>query len=101
RAQAQVLRQPILTKSGTTQTTEITDLQRRVTALEAQLATMVGFTKDAYGNLSLRGNVNVNIDAGSNFIVKATSNMSLRAGGQADLAASGAMAVKGSTVALN
>ncbi len=73
--------------------TEVADLQRRVAALEAQLANQVGFTKDAAGNLQLRGNGSVRIDAGTSF--------TCWAGSQMDLRASSSVSLRGATIALN
>jgi hypothetical protein len=72
---------------------EVADLQKRVAALEAQLASQVGFTKEANGDLRLRGNGSVRIDAGLNFTCWAGSQMDLRASSNASL--------RGATVALN
>ena len=92
RANAQErLRDPVL--RTTTQSTEITDLQKRVAALEARLANEVGFTRDSYGNLNLRANANVTFEAGG--------NMTIRAGGQLQVNATGPFSARGSTIALN
>ena len=92
KASAQVrLKDPVL--RTTTQSTEITDLQKRVAALEARLANEVGFTRDSYGNLNLRANANVTFEAGG--------NMTIRAGGQLQVNATGPFSARGSTIALN
>lgn len=97
KARAQVisrtpLRDPTLqTLAPTTQ--DLADLQRRVTALETLLANQVAFTKDAYGNLRLRGNTGVYIEAGT--------NLTLRASSQADVASGGPMTIRGTSIALN
>ena len=104
RAHAQNPRAPLgepTTVRSLAQTPDVADLQRRITALEAQLATTVGFTKDPYGNLSLRANRDVTIDAGAGFTVKASTNVSLRASGSAQFWGSGSTSIKGSTIALN
>lgn len=72
---------------------EIVDLQRRVAALEAQLATQVGFVKDSYGNLKLKGAASVSIETTGSFAVKAS--------GSVDVFGSGPTAIRGSTIALN
>ena len=76
-----------------TQSTDLTDLQARVLALETQLASQVAFTKDLNGDLRLRAPGNLRIDTGLNYTVWAGSQMDLRA--------SGATSVKGATIALN
>jgi hypothetical protein len=98
RANAQVQRLPpgTLTAPRTVApqvSPEVADLQRRVAALEAQLAAQVAFTKDPNGDLRLRGTANIRIDAGMSF--------TCLAGNQMDLRASGSASVRGSTVALN
>lgn len=75
------------------QAPDLADMQRRIVALEAQLANQVAFTKDANGDLRLRGNGSVRIDAASNFTCWAGMQMDLRASSNASL--------KGATVALN
>jgi hypothetical protein len=105
RANAQItrvpLKEPISVRSLAPQAPDVADLQRRIAALEAQLASQVAFTKDSLGNLSLRGNRDINIDAGAGFGVRAGSNLSLRAGGTADVWGSAATTIKGATIALN
>jgi len=92
RANAQErLRDPVL--RTTTQSTEITELQKRVAALEARLANEVGFTRDSYGNLRLRANSHVTLEAGGNMEIKAAAQLQAYAGG--------ALSVRGSTIALN
>ncbi len=96
RANAQVPRVPL--KEPTTvrtlpQTPEVADLQRRVAALEAQLANQVAFTKDSAGNLNVRGAASVTIESGA--------NLTMKAGYQAQLYGSGPTTIKGSTIALN
>lgn len=81
-----VLRAPV-------QSAEIVDIQKRLAALEAQLANQVAFTKDAYGNLNLRGLASVTIDAGT--------NLSLRGGAETDLRAGATARIRGATIALN
>ena len=96
KANAQIIRDPVKDPTAVRtlgQAQEIADLQRRVAALETQLASQVGFTKDASGNLLLRGNMNVTIMAGF--------NMSIRASSALDLNAGGATTIKGATLALN
>jgi hypothetical protein len=75
------------------QSPEMAELQRRVAALEAQLSTQVGFTRDAVGNLSVRSAGTVTIDA--------SSSMMLKSGGIAELRGAGAVAVRGATISLN
>lgn len=100
RARAQV---PIKEGAPTrlVQSPEIADLQKRVAALEARLASEVGFSRDAYGNLRLTGNRDVTIEAGSNLTVRASGNMSVKGGGSADFWGSGTTTIRGSTIALN
>ena len=106
RANAQVQRLPTGSLTGVKTlapqvSPEVADLQKRVAALEAQLVNMVGFTRDAYGNLSIQGTRDVKIDAGANFTVKAVSNVSVRASGTADLWGSATTTIRGSTISLN
>jgi len=96
---AQVLTRPpvgtptVLPPVGAAQPVQLADLQRRITALEAQLANQVAFTRDASGNLSLRGNGNVTLDA--------SLNLTFRGGSQAVLSAGGNTRITGATIALN
>lgn len=96
RANAQDPRVPL--KEPTTirslpQTPEVADLQRRVAALEAQLANQVAFTRDSAGNLTLRGAAGVTIES--------AMNLTIKAGYQAQLYGTGPTIIKGSTIALN
>jgi hypothetical protein len=94
RARAQVLvKDPTRLQTLSTQTIDVADLQRRVVALETMLANQVAFTKDAYGNLRLRGNGAVTVEAGADLSLKAFSS--------AVLSAASTMTIKGATIALN
>lgn len=53
--------------------TIITDLQRRVAALEAQLASQVAFAKDAAGNLTLNAPANVTLTSAASLSLKGTA----------------------------
>jgi hypothetical protein len=81
------------TATRVVQSPEIVDLQRRVAALEAQLANQVAFVKDANGNLKLRGDASITIESAMHFTMKA--------GNQVQLFGTGPMAIRGSTIALN
>ncbi len=96
---------PASPAAGTTMSAEemsatIKDLQKRVGSLESslsaqatQLANLVGFTKDASGNLTLRGTGSVTLTA--------TSDLTLKAGGQGTLQSTSTLTVKGSAINLN
>ena len=75
------------------QAPDLADMQRRIAALEAQLANQVAFTKEPNGDLRLRGHGNVRIEADMNFTCRASSQM--------DLQASSTTTIKGATIALN
>ena len=86
-AQERILREPRV------QSPEVVELQRRVVALEAQLANLVGFTRDGAGNLQLRGNASITIDA--------ATSLTMRGGAQTHLAAGANNRITGATIALN
>ena len=97
---AQVLTRPpvgtptvLPTPAGAAQSVQLADLQRRIAALETRLANQVAFTRDASGNLTLRGDGNVTLDA--------TLNLTFRGGSQAVLSAGGNTRITGATIALN
>lgn len=81
------------TATRVVQSPEIVDLQRRVAALEAQLANQVAFVKDGYGNLKLKTDKGITIESGANLTMTATS--------QVQLFGMGPTAIRGSTIALN
>ena len=93
RAGAQVTRIPPQELNLRGQVPDQSDLQRRVAALESQLANQVAFTRDASGNLQLRGNGNITLDAGA--------NLTVRAGAQAQFSGGGTTSIRGSSIALN
>lgn len=96
------LKEPFLAApTNPAQTVQLADLQRRIVAIETQLANQVAFTKDASGNLNLRGNASVSIDASTNLTFRGGSAASLRAGGNASIDGAGGVVIKGSTIALN
>ena len=88
---------------------EMAVLQKRVAALEAQLANQVGFTRDAAGNLNLRGAGSVRLEsttgltvmAGMGLDLRSGANLDVRAGAGLDMRSNGTTSVKGSVVALN
>lgn len=84
---------PTTLRAPLAQAPDLADMQRRIVALEAQLANQVAFTKDSYGNLSLRANRDVHLDVGA--------NLSIRASGTGEFSASSTTTIKGSTLALN
>ena len=83
------------------QSPEIVELQRRIAALEAQLATQVGFTKDAYGNLKLRGNGSVTIESGTSTQINASGSISIKASTTAEVLSSATMTIRGAVVNVN
>lgn len=95
RANAQDTRVPLKEPTATrvAQSPEIFDLQRRVAALEAQLANQVAFVKDAYGNLKLQ--------SGASITIESAMDLSMRANNQVQLFGTGSTAIRGSTIALN
>ena len=96
------LKEPFLAAPTTpAQTVQLADLQRRIVAIETQLANQVAFTKDASGNLNLRGNANVTIDAGTNLTFRGGAAATLRAGGNAWIDGAGAVKITGAAIALN
>jgi hypothetical protein len=83
------------------QAPDLADMQRRIAALEAQLANQVAFTKDSYGNLTLRSTQGLKIDVGTNLDVRASSNVTIRASSAGEFAAGGPTTIRGATIALN
>ncbi len=73
--------------------TVISDLQKRVAALEAQLANQVAFTKDAAGNLTLNAPANVTLSSGA--------ALSLKGVAQTTLSSQIIVKVTGATINLN
>jgi len=93
RAFAQTVPTPAPTPTPINPQTVISDLQKRVAALEAQLASQVAFTKDASGNLTLNAPANVTLSS--------ASTLSLRGTLQTTLSSQAGVKVSGATINLN